>query len=102
MKTIVPGHGPLGSRASFSHLKAYLWDLSQAVDRARSANLTERATVSALQLDLKYRIPVWNPMSRLNPLLENLHRLNVLATYRALNEKQRERFRDLEPAVHEA
>jgi hypothetical protein len=47
--------------------------------------LSDKATVAALQLDAKYRIPFWNPMSQLNPLLENLHRLNVLATYRALD-----------------
>ena len=43
--------------------------------------------VAALQLDPTYRIPFWNPMSRLNPRLENLHRRNVLATYRPLNGK---------------
>jgi hypothetical protein len=85
VKTIVPGHGPFGSACSFSHLKSYLWELAVDVHRALTVGLSERATVSALQLDSKYHITFWNPMSRLNPLLENLHRLNVLATYRALN-----------------
>jgi len=61
-----------------------------AVDRALSVNLSERATVAALQLEPKYRIPIWSPMSRLNPLLENLHRLNVLATWRALTKNGRQ------------
>ncbi|HWF47656.1 MAG TPA: hypothetical protein VG168_11670, partial [Bryobacteraceae bacterium] len=82
VKTIVPGHGPLGGYESFSHLKAYLWDLTQAVHRTLRVDFSERAAVAALQLDPKYRIPLWHPMSRLNPLLEHLRRLNEAALHR--------------------
>jgi cyclase len=91
VKTIVPGHGPLVSGKAFTHLKEYLWDLLQDVHRAYELGLTSEAALTALQLKHKYRLPWWKPASRLNMLLEDLHRMNVLTTYRLLEHETRRR-----------
>jgi cyclase len=89
VQTIVPGRGPLGTAKAFAQLKEYLWDLLQDVQRAYDLGLTSEAALTALQLKRKYRLPWWRPMARLNPLLEELHRMNVLTAYRLLEQETR-------------
>jgi cyclase len=82
VKTIVPGHGPLGAAKVFGQLKEYLWELLQDVHLAYELGLTSEAALTALPLKRKYRLPWWRPMAHLNNWLEDLHRMNVLTTYR--------------------
>jgi hypothetical protein len=42
------------------------------------------ATIEAISLDKRFLVSRWHPASRVNPLIDNFHRLNVLSTYRAL------------------
>jgi cyclase len=91
LKTIVPGHGPLGTAKAFAQLKEYLWELLQDVHQAHELGLTSEAALTVLQLERKYRLPWWRPMARLNTLLEDLHRMNVLTTYRLLEYETRRR-----------
>jgi hypothetical protein len=68
----------------FDHLIAYLWWLLREVDTAVRLGLTSDAAVEAITLDKRFLVSRFSPASRLNPLLQNFHRLNVLATYRSL------------------
>lgn len=84
VKRIIPGHGPMGRPEAFDNLIAYLWWLLREVDEAVRLGLTSAAAVEAITLDKRFLASRFNPASRLNPLLRNFHRLNVLSTYRAL------------------
>src|SRR5689334_6054810 len=81
IKRIIPGHGPMGQPLAFNHLIAYLWWLLREVDEAVRLGLTEVAAVEAITLDQRFLVSRLSPASRLNPLLRNFHRLNVLSTY---------------------
>ena len=84
IKRIVPGHGPIGKTSAFDHLIAYLWWLLREVDMAVRLGLTSDAAVEAITLDKRFLVSRFTPASRLNPLLRNFHRLNVLSTYRSM------------------
>ncbi|HTD54187.1 MAG TPA: MBL fold metallo-hydrolase [Silvibacterium sp.] len=84
IRRIVPGHGPMGGPAAFDKLIAYLWWLLREVDEALRLGLTETAAIEAITLDRRFMVSRFSPASRVNPLIENFHRLNVLSTYRAL------------------
>jgi cyclase len=98
LRTIVPGHGPVGDgHAAIDWLVGYLEQLLHDVAQARQAGRTMQQTlqtcpspfadgldprvVSALT---RYQLPQDVARQRLLELMRNLHRLNVLATYRAL------------------
>jgi cyclase len=88
IKHIVPGHSPMGNREAFDHLIAYLWWLLREVDEAVRVGLTSAAAVEAITLDKRFLVSRFSPASRLNPLLQNFHRLNILSTYRALAQER--------------
>lgn len=81
---IIPGHGPMGKAEAFVRLTAYLWWLLREVSEAVRLGLSSRAAVEAIAFDKKFLVSRFSPASRVNPLLRNFHRLNVLSTYRAL------------------
>jgi cyclase len=98
LRTIVPGHGPVGDgHAAIDWLVGYLEQLLHDVAEARQAGRTvqqaqetcpspfadglDPRVVSALA---HYQLPQDSARQRLLKLMRNLHRLNVLATYRAL------------------
>lgn len=92
VETIVPGHGPMGpGRPAIDWLIGYLEGLHEAVDTQRRAGLSAAEAVEVVRLaDVGPRLPdapggapSGLPASA-NELLGHLHRLNVLATYRAL------------------
>jgi cyclase len=96
--TIVPGHGPVGDgHAAIDWLIGYLEQLLHDVGEARRAGRTVQQTLEtcpspfAAGLDPRvvsalasYQLPQDTARHRLLELMGNLHRLNVLATYRAL------------------
>jgi cyclase len=84
VKTIVPGHGPLADARSLDAWMAYLRELLEAVTRARRLGLSALATVETVPLPRGHGFPPWHPAARVNWLVQDLHRLNVLATYRHL------------------
>jgi hypothetical protein len=63
---------------------AYLRELLEAVTRARRLGLSALATVETVPLPRGHGFPPWHPASRMTWLVHDLHRLNVLATYREL------------------
>jgi cyclase len=96
---IVPGHGPMGTSAAFDRLVAYLWWLLREVDEALRLGLSSTAAVEAIALDKRFLASSLSPVSRVNPLIENFHRLNVLSTYRAL---AKERGIPIEVSIRDA
>jgi cyclase len=98
LRTIVPGHGPVGDgRAAIDWLIGYLEQLLHDVREARRAGRTVQQTLEtcpspfAAGLDPRlvsalasYQLPQDTARHRLLELMGNLHRLNVFATYRAL------------------
>ena len=91
IRTIVPGHGPLGSRESMQRTIDYLWALYCDVKKAFAAGMSADAAVGAVQLRPEFRLPWWFPVPRLHALMQNFQRLNVLFTYR---ESERQACRD--------
>jgi cyclase len=87
--TIVPGHGPLGSRESMQRTIDYLWALYRDVQKAFAAGLSADGAVGAVQLRPEFRLPWWFPVPRLRVLMHNFQRLNVLFTYRELERQNR-------------
>jgi cyclase len=88
IKRIIPGHGPMGHAEAFDKLIAYLWWLLREVDDALRLGLGCTAAIEAITLDKRFLVSRFHPASRVNPLLRNFHRLNVLATYRALGKER--------------
>ena len=96
--TIVPGHGPPGDgHPAIDWLVGYLERLLHDVGEARRTGRSLRQTLETCPspfadgLDprvvaalARYQLPQDLVRQRLLELLRNLHRLNVLATYRAL------------------
>ena len=74
----------MGKPVAFDHLIGYLWWLLREVDEAVRLRLAETAAVEAITRDQRFLVSRFSPASRLNPLLRNFHRLNVLSTYQAL------------------
>ncbi|GAA4605532.1 cyclase [Actinoplanes octamycinicus] len=96
VRTIVPGHGPMGDAATaIDALTAYLERLDDEVASAVRQGLTLDRTIRtctdpwAQSLDpglvtalSAYRLPPGTAEAGIRALCQNLHRLNVLATYR--------------------
>jgi cyclase len=86
VKTIVPGHGPPGDASeAIESMISYLRFLEQEVAAARDNGADETAAVASIDvpqtLDLPANAPGFEAIRDLN---RNMHRLNVLAAYRAL------------------
>uniref|UniRef100_UPI003F4914A3 MBL fold metallo-hydrolase n=1 Tax=Nonomuraea sp. CA-252377 TaxID=3240003 RepID=UPI003F4914A3 len=96
LKTIVPGHGPMGEgRAAIDGLVAYLERLHEEIAASVAVGRTLEETYAACtdpwaeELDPRlaaaltaYPIPAAQARERLRALCRDLHRLNILATYR--------------------
>jgi hypothetical protein len=61
--------------------------LLEAVTRARRLGLSGLATMETVPLRRGHGFPRWHPAARMNWLVQDLHRLNVLATYHHLERK---------------
>jgi cyclase len=85
VETVVPGHGPLADGRALDAWMAYLRELLEAVTRARRLGLSALATVETVPLPRGHGFSRWHPAARINWLVKDLHRLNVLATYRDLD-----------------
>jgi cyclase len=88
IKRIVPGHGPMGKPEAIDNLIAYLWWLLREVDQAIRLGLSAEAAVEAITLPKRFLVSRISPASRVNPLIQNFHRLNVLSTYQALSQER--------------
>jgi cyclase len=84
IRTIVPGHGPLGTPIAFEHTMRYLWTLYQDVKAAFDAGLSAEGAVDAVALRPEFELPWWVPIRRLRALMKQFHRLDVLFVYRQL------------------
>jgi len=96
LATIVPGHGPLGdARAAIDALSGYLETLHEEVTTSVAAGRTLAETEAACtnpwaaglspalaEAMSGYPVPADAARQRMLDLCRNLHRLNVLATYR--------------------
>jgi cyclase len=83
--TIVCGHGPMGEgEAALDSLIEYLEGLQMAVREAIAAGCTLKETLETTPLPEHYGVP---NVDELNQTLQQMHRLNVLATYRIENER---------------
>jgi cyclase len=83
---VVPGHGPMGSGPeSIDSLIEYLTNLDESVLASFESGADIEATLSSNPIPSERLLPEASPLAvGPNPLIENLHRLNVLATYRSL------------------
>jgi cyclase len=90
VEVVVPGHGPMGSGPeSVDSLIEYLVNLEESVRASFDSGMDVEATLASNPMPSGRLLPEASPLAAgLNPLMENLHRLNVLATYRSL-EKDR-------------
>jgi hypothetical protein len=94
VKTIVPGHGPPGEAAeAIESMISYLRFLKQAVARARESGVDEHAAVDSIETPQALNLTGSGPgLEAIRDLNRNMHRLNVLSAYRALeNAAQSER-----------
>jgi cyclase len=92
LQTIVPGHGPMGQgQAALANFIAYMQHLQASVGQSFAAGLSLEATLAAVPVPAQLHTPDdVVPTPQLQALIEQLHRLNVLATYRALEESHQE------------
>lgn len=90
IKTIVPGHGPLGKPVSFDRTIAYLWGLLQDVTAAFEAGLSAEAAVEAVRLRKEFELPAYVPAASLRRMMTSFQRLNVLFTYRQLEREHQQ------------
>jgi cyclase len=103
LETIVPGHGPMGdARSAIEWLIAYLERLRESVTTAFESGLTVDETIAqstdpwATGLDPtlahaleEYTATAPRAADAMLALVRNLHRLNILATYRILETSAR-------------
>lgn len=85
-ETIVPGHGPMGdAREALDTMVAYLKWLQQTVEAARNSGNTLQQAIDTISVPPILQFPANMPHAReLNANNEQMHRLNVMAAYRAL------------------
>lgn len=90
VEVVVPGHGPMGDGPeAIDSLIEYLAHLDESVRSSFESGMDIEATLADNPIPPGRLLPDASPLGGMNPLMENLHRLNVLATYRSL-EKGRE------------
>jgi hypothetical protein len=78
----------MGKPEAIDNLVNYLWWLWREVDEALRLGLTRDAAIEAITLPKRFLISRFSPASRVNPLIQNFHRLNVMATYQALSNER--------------
>ena len=85
VKTIIPGHGPMGpAKPALENLIAYLEELRDNVRTHIAEGRSLEDTLSTYSMSDRLRPPAGvSPTPDMKNLSSNLHRLNVLATYRA-------------------
>jgi cyclase len=88
-KILIPGHGPIAEAGSaLESLVAYLQTLQQQVSADIKQGLSLDETLAAHPLPDTMLLPPTNPLAPVaNSYNIHAHRLNVLATYRALERK---------------
>ncbi len=93
VNTVVPGHGPMGEgKAALENFLAYMQHLQESIQAAFTAGLSLEQTLAASPVPALLHVPAGIPQtSEFHALIEQLHRLNVLATYRAFEESQQRR-----------
>jgi len=84
IRTIVPGHGPLGKPVAFERTMRYLWALYQDVKAAFDAGLSAEGAVDAIALRPEFQLPWWFPRRSMRDLMKQFQRLDVLFVYREL------------------
>jgi cyclase len=84
LKTIVPGHGPMGdAQEALQAFISYMEEIEQRVGQALDTGETLDALLAAYPCPPNLILPTQLPFAAgINPLNGQLHRLNVLATYR--------------------
>jgi cyclase len=89
VEVVVPGHGPMGGGPeSIDSLIEYLGNLEESVRSCFESDADVEATLAANPMPSGRLLPQASPLAaELNPLIEDLHRLNVLATYRSLEKR---------------
>ncbi|HLZ56686.1 MAG TPA: MBL fold metallo-hydrolase [Ktedonosporobacter sp.] len=89
VKTIVPGHGPMGEGpAALDALIGYLEELDQRVRADIDAGMSLEAILASYPCPQNLVLPTQLPFAAaLNPLNQQLHRLNILAVYREVKGK---------------
>jgi len=80
----------MGKPEAILNLINYLWWLFREVDEAIRLGLTRDAATEAITLPKRFLISRFSPASRVSPLIQNFHRLNVMATYQALSNERGE------------
>jgi cyclase len=91
VEVVVPGHGAMGDGPeAIDSLIEYLAHLDESVRSSFESGMDIEATLADNPIPPGRLLPEASPLAAgMNPLMENLHRLNVLAAYRSL-EKGRE------------
>ena len=86
--TIVPGHGSMGEgKSALENFIAYMQYLQEQVGAAFASGLSLDAIQEHVPMPALLHLPPTMPVTpESQALLSDLHRLNVLATYRALEE----------------
>lgn len=86
IKTIVPGHAPMGEGpAALDTLIDYLEELDTRVRTEREAGMSLETMLASYPCPENLVLPAHLPFAAaMNPLNQQLHRLNILATYREL------------------
>jgi cyclase len=84
--TIVPGHGPMGEGPeALDALIGYLEELDQRVRADIDAGMSLEAILETSPCPANLVLPAQLPFAAaLNPLNQQLHRLNILAVYREI------------------
>ena len=86
MTTIVPGHAPMGDGiVALDTLIGYLEELNQRVRTAIDGGISLETILESYPCPANLTLPVQLPFAAaLNPLNQQLHRLNILTTYREI------------------
>ena len=84
LETIVPGHGPIGpAKPALENLVAYLKEVRDEVRASIAEKRSLEETLSAYSMSDRLTQPADRAQTQgMQTLIANLHRLNVLATYR--------------------
>ena len=92
VETIVPGHGPMGkAQPAVENFIAYMREIQERTRQAIDAGLDLDATVDAIPMSSRLHPPAdVEPDPNMAAMAPHLHRLNVMAVYRALTSHQAE------------
>jgi cyclase len=93
VEVVVPGHGPMGDGPeAIDSLIEYLAHLDQSVRSSFESGMDIETTLADNPIPPGRLLPEASPLaSGMNSLMKNLHRLNVLATYRSLKKGRENR-----------